>query len=571
MKKKIITLLLAGSLVLSNSAIAFAAETPAEETTTTVVAEETTNETEAVKTDVQAKASFNYVENAGVALADKNGVIIDIRNNSKFNDSHLRNSEHIALFDEKNTLPASLHKDFVNHFNTQKAKYNEKKIYILCNAGKMGAEAAFTALVEECGYNAADLAIITGGAGAAGNYMDYYVSNQAALDAYWGKTATIIDLRSQDSHNAGHLERFVYLPVFAKGDALVGEEADALAATFKAEIAKYADKPIYVLCYSGNRGAQKAVDLACEAGLKRDQVKIITDGIGKANPNAPFATAAKTQYVTGEKALADLAAKNATVLDLRPYAEYEKSHLKGATWLPIFPLDDESLVGKMQAKAPELIKAGKPVYVLCYTGNKGAYKATKTLLDAGVTNVYTISGGAAGAEVTAASHYVADTLAVNPGKDGLVLDVRNAELYAKGHLAGSLSLPVFDVDNKLDTEVALAAQEAFVKYVKEHQKDLAGKTIYVLCNSGNRGADLATELLAKEGITNVFTIEGGAQSTLIQSKFVKDGGQKPTPETKPEVKPGTETPKTGDTTNAIPYAVAMGAAILALVSRKKFF
>lgn len=596
MKKKIITLLLAGSLVLSNSAIAFAApeseadqsDVVAEEVVTTEegtdeAATEETEETETTeealvveeeKPEVKETAEtteYQYVSPAE-AVAAENGVIIDLRVKADYDAAHIRGSVHSPVFATINGTndPAGNYDGFVKDMTAKKAEYEGKNILLLCYSGNRGAQNA-TAALKECGYDMSKVFTIEGGAKASGELLDYYVSNQEALDAYWSNSAYIIDLRAESDYVAGHLARFVYLPVFATGKALTGAEADALAETFKANITKYTDKPIYVLCYSGNAGAQKAVDLAVEAGLKRESVKIITDGIGEKNPAAPLATASKTIYVPGAQAVAALATNEATVLDLRPYEEYEKAHLKGATWLPIFPLDDESLVAKMQAKAPELIKAGKPVYVLCYTGNKGAYKATKALLDAGVKYVYTVRGGAADANVKEASRYVSDTVAVNPGKDGVVIDVRaTVEQEKTGVLPGSISLPIVEGEDKNMTP---ALDAAFKKYVEEHKAELAGKKIYLLCYSGNNCAKRATELLAELGMTeNVYTVEGGALSTLIQSKFVKasDETAKPNDDKKEENKKPSKNPQTGDPAMTLQYTVAMGAAALALVKRKKF-
>ena len=92
------------------------------------------------------------------------------------------------------------------------------------------------------------------------------------------------------------------------------------------------------------------------------------------------------------------------------------------------------------------------------------------------------------------------------------------QLLTQRTLKGSLSLPLFDKDNKLPDDLA----KAFTEYVTAHKADFEGKTIYVLCNSGARGAAKATQLLKEAGITNVFTIENGAKSEVIQKHFVTD-------------------------------------------------
>ena len=59
----------------------------------------------------------------------------------------------------------------------------------------------------------------------------------------------------------------------------------------------------------------------------------------------------------------------------------------------------------------------------------------------------------------------------------------------------SLSLPLFDKDNNLPDDLA----KAFTEYVKANKATLETKTIYILCNSGSKGATKATALLAQAG------------------------------------------------------------------------
>lgn len=148
-------------------------------------------------------------------------------------------------------------------------------------------------------------------------------------------------------------------------------------------------------------------------------------------------------------------------------------------------------------------------------------------------------------------------------------------LYAEGHLKGSISLPVFDKDNALDSKEAKDAQAAFRAYVEANKDSLAKKDLYILCNSGKRGADLATEILAEYGLT-AKTIDRGATSEYVKANFEATKTEETkqpekTTNTKDEPKKDGATPKTGDTANALPYVAVMGAAVLALVGRKKFF
>ena len=67
------------------------------------------------------------------------------------------------------------------------------------------------------------------------------------------------------------------------------------------------------------------------------------------------------------------------------------------------------------------------------------------------------------------------------------------------------------------TRIPLSWQ-AFTKFVTDN-KDLAGKKIYILCNSGKRGAQAATRLLRSAGYeaANIYTITDGATDASIKA------------------------------------------------------
>ena len=71
--------------------------------------------------------------------------------------------------------------------------------------------------------------------------------------------------------------------------------------------------------------------------------------------------------------------------------------------------------------------------------------------------------------------------------DGVhVLDVREWENYSKGRVANSEWCPIFPLED--DSLV-----DEMTTYAKDHLND--GKDIYVICNSGKRGAEKATAVL----------------------------------------------------------------------------
>lgn len=71
-------------------------------------------------------------------------------------------------------------------------------------------------------------------------------------------------------------------------------------------------------------------------------------------------------------------------------------------------------------------------------------------------------------------------------KDELILDVRDAEVYAEGHVPGSRNIPVADVSNHLDE-------------LKKYSK------IYVHCGGGGK-AGRAAKILTEAGLSQAIHI-----------------------------------------------------------------
>ena len=94
--------------------------------------------------------------------------------------------------------------------------------------------------------------------------------------------------------------------------------------------------------------------------------------------------------------------------------------------------------------------------------------------------------------------------------DGVhVLDVREWENYSKGRVANSEWCPIFPLED--DSLV-----DEMTTYAKDHLND--GKDIYVICNSGKRGAEKATAVLRDAGIepTSIYTVEGRSRKHLVK-------------------------------------------------------
>ena len=568
-------------------------------------------------TGLEVRYAFLGTNNAvtgaeAVAAVDSSDVVIlDVRTTENYAERHLKNSISLPVFylnEEGKQIVAPTNQDkyakvFAEYVKANLSTFTGKKVYVLCNSGQRGARAA-TALLADNGVDKNTIYTITGGAddetvkGAFVTVDGYkFVSGTDAIAAAKDGSAYIIDVRSSKAQTkTGTLKGSISQSLFDDNNKLDTAEAEALEKAFMEEIPQKIpqktteDKPIYIICNSGARGAQKATLLLGKLGYNtsaKEDGKVYTIENGAKGLELLYAMSGTDgNAVDGKTAVAAVGKDDVVILDVRATGNYGSGHLKGSISTPVFnangvakTTDDQ--LSKDFTKYVTDNKATlekKDLYLLCNSGASGARAATALLKAAGydLAKVHTITGGAKNEDVKAASIYVSDTHVINKMSDTknyLILDVRSTESYTKGHLKGSLSLPLFDKDNKLPDDLA----KAFTEYVAAHKADFEGKTIYVLCNSGARGAAKATQLLKEAGITNVFTIENGAKSEVIQKHFVtdpvadpdtkKDNNGKDNNKNQNNGKTTTAaTTKTGDTAPIASLAVAMLVALGAIIA-----
>lgn len=82
---------------------------------------------------------------------------------------------------------------------------------------------------------------------------------------------------------------------------------------------------------------------------------------------------------------------------------------------------------------------------------------------------------------------------VNETKQTLVIDVRDAESYEKGHLANAVNIPFDELEGKISD--------------LEGYKD---QTVAFVCNTGNKSGK-ATQMFVDKGFTKVYNVEGGME------------------------------------------------------------
>lgn len=258
-----------------------------------------------------------------------------------------------------------------------------------CNSNSEGSNAAAT------GSAAAGSASITERDGYK------YVSPQDAINAVKGNDIHVIDVRAWTEHSKGRLINSLWSPIFPLED-------ESLVQSLK----QYAQdnlndgKDIYIICNSGNRGAQKATGVFKEAGI--DESKIFTveggakalSGIKDAFTTSRIDENIDWKYVDG-KDLIKLS--GVQIVDLRDAESYTAGHLEGSLNSPLKEFDNAAAQTAFYEFSKTQLDSTKPVYLLCYNGDKCAKTAVSILKDAGFNtdNVLIIKDGVEDSDISA--------------------------------------------------------------------------------------------------------------------------------------------------------------------------
>lgn len=122
----------------------------------------------------------------------------------------------------------------------------------------------------------------------------------------------------------------------------------------------------------------------------------------------------------------------------------------------------------------------------------------------GTTASKTASTTASNAASSAVTYQYISAEEVLKVTDGHIVDVREEDKYKAGAIEGSDWQAIFPLE---DTSL-----EAGMKEYAAKVND--GKNIYIVCNSGKRGAEKTTKILTESGIdkSKIFTVEGGAKA-----------------------------------------------------------
>lgn len=167
----------------------------------------------------------------------------------------------------------------------------------------------------------------------------------------------VIDVRSKEEYNAGHLKHAINIAV-----------ADTKANIEK--ISGWKEKPVILYCNSGKK-SKEAADILVAEGFKD-----VTNAQGvKEYTSYELVKYSNVLAADFQKAITE---GKGFFVDVRKAEDFEKGHAKDAINIQVEELD------KLAEKLPA--DKATPIYTYCYSGNRSA-KAAQKIVDLGYTNV----------------------------------------------------------------------------------------------------------------------------------------------------------------------------------------
>lgn len=353
----------------------------------------------------------------------------------------------------------------------------------------------------------------------------------------------LLDIREVSEYEAGHMEGSFNVPI-----RTLTQNLNLLPDT---------SATIMVICKGGARASLAAAalqvlgyeDVRILAGgfdaWAAEELPVITEAVVVEPGTAPEfdaeVFAAVDAYlsnlpegfglVSSANLAAELVENPPYLLDVRSAEEFGKEYIEGANHIWI-----EELWGRIN-ELPE--DKATPIVVYCASGYRGGIAAVALNL-LGYTNVRNLSGGLNAwkvAELPIVAAFDLNTrlgefLAAQPdtfnalrasdfkaeldaAAELTIVDVRTADEYAEGHVAGAFNVPLGELTDHLDLLPNLDAN------------------IVIYCGSGHRSA-VAMSALQLLGYKNVRSVLVGASGfeaagiTLVQEPVTVEAGTAPT-------------------------------------------
>lgn len=212
---------------------------------------------------------------------------------------------------------------------------------------------------------------------------------------------------------------------------------------------------------------------------------------------------------TADKALTPvevqaLMAQGALAVDIRRPEEFAVAHIPGALNITL----NEDFTECARA----LLDPSLPLVIVADDVNQISEAATK-LAHLGIADVKGFLGGGmyawrqAKSATQTISQISAEELHQMLAKNGLqILDVREAEIYARGHVSGALNFPITQLEmnlSKLDT----------------------GRSLVLICAEGHRSSTAAS-LLARKGFPKLYFVTGGVSAWIKAGYAVEESAGK---------------------------------------------
>ena len=261
------------------------------------------------------------------------------------------------------------------------------------------AAAADTTAAET---EAAAEAETTTAAAAEGEYQ--YVTPAEAVAAAKDGSGHVLDVRAWEDYAGGRVADSIWCPIFPLDDDSLVEPMTAFA-----EANLNDGEEIYIICMSGQKGAQKATGVLQEAGIDASLIYTVEGGAKALNSEKSMTTNRTEenidwQYVSGTDAVAAVGNADIQILDVRDDATYAEGHLEGSLQVGLKEIEDPAAQTAMYELATTELDKEKPVYILCYSGKNCAKTAISVMKDAGfdTNNLFIIEDGAKNADVQAA-------------------------------------------------------------------------------------------------------------------------------------------------------------------------
>lgn len=157
-----------------------------------------------------------------------------------------------------------------------------RKIYIICNSGKRGAEKV-TGILKEAGIDGFLIYIVEDGVRALGSERGAPATSHVEEDIDWktvttagvlramgGSDVQALDIRDNDAYAKDHLRGSLQGPLKEIKDSTVQAVVYKIA---KEEMDP--SKPIYLFCYSSNKCAKTDISVMKDTGFDVDNLFII--------------------------------------------------------------------------------------------------------------------------------------------------------------------------------------------------------------------------------------------------------------------------------------------------------